>query len=82
MTNKEEYYKWIDENDSYPEHSHKFIVALYNTYKGVEAYHRYFGPFDTRQEAKVFSAIYKQNYTKPGFITKTRIFPLCQVCDT
>ena len=77
--NKDVYYDWIKENDTYPEHSHKYLVALYNTYNGIEASHRYFGPFNTREEAKVFAAIYKEEYTKPGLITRTRILPLCEV---
>ncbi len=27
--NKDEYYDWIDSQDTYPEHSHKWIVGLY-----------------------------------------------------
>jgi hypothetical protein len=54
-------------------------VGLYNKYEGVEALHRYFGPFDTREDAKVFAADYKDKYTKPGFISRTKIFPLCEV---
>ncbi len=73
------YYDWIDENDTYPKHSHKWIVGLYNKYEGVEALHRYFGPFDTREDAKVFAADYKDKYTKPDFITRSKIFPLCEV---
>jgi hypothetical protein len=45
--NKDAYYEWIDENDTYPKHSHKWIVGLYNKYESVEALHRYFGPFET-----------------------------------
>jgi hypothetical protein len=26
---REEYYKWIEENDTYPEHSHQWIVKTY-----------------------------------------------------
>ena len=79
MMNKEAYYDWIDENDSYPEHSHKWIVGLYNKYEGVEALHRYFGVFETKEEAKVFAAEYREKYTKPGFISSVRVFPLCEV---
>ena len=50
--NKDAYYDWIDENDTYPEHSHKWIVGLYNKYEGVEGLHRYFGVFETKEEAK------------------------------
>lgn len=77
--NKDAYYNWIDENDTYPKHSHKWIVGLYNKYEGVEALHRYFGPFDTKEDAKVFAADYRDKYTKPDFITRSKIFPLCEV---
>ena len=77
--NKDEYYSWIAENDTYPEHSHKFIVGLYNKYEGVRALHRYFGPFGTQKEAREWAADYKDKYTKPGFITEIRIFPICDV---
>ena len=77
--NKDAYYDWIDENDTYPEHSHKFFVALYTKYEGLEALHRYFGTFGTREEAKVFAADYKDKYTKPEFISRTKIFPMCEV---
>jgi hypothetical protein len=77
--NKDAYYDWIDENDTYPSHSHKWIVGLYNKYEGVEALHRYFGPFETKNEAWVFAADYRDKYTKPGFISKTKIFPMCEV---
>jgi hypothetical protein len=73
------YYDWIDENDTYPEHSHKWIVGLYNKYEGVEALHRYFGVFETREDAKVFAADYREKYTKSDFITRSKIFPLCEV---
>jgi hypothetical protein len=77
--NKDAYYEWIDENDTYPKHSHKWIVALYNKYESVEALHRYFGPFETREEAKIFISHYKEEYVKPNFITHSKIFPLCEV---
>jgi hypothetical protein len=59
--NKDAYYDWIDENDTYPEHSHKWIVGLYNKYEGVEGLHRYFGVFETKEEAKVFANIQNQD---------------------
>ena len=77
--NKDAYYDWIAENDSYPEHSHKWIVGLYNKYEGVEALHRYFGPFEDRVEAKIFIQHYKEEYVEPDFITRSKIFPLCEV---
>jgi hypothetical protein len=77
--NKDAYYDWIAENDTYPKHSHKWIVGLYNKYEGVEALHRYFGPFDTREDAKIFIQHYKEEYVKPDFITRSKIFPLCEV---
>ena len=78
---KEEYYKWIESNDFYPEHSHQWIVGVYNKYKGVEAVHRYFGTFTNRNEAKIFASNYRDKFTKPGFITRVKIFPLCEVVD-
>jgi hypothetical protein len=77
--NKDSYYDWIAENDTYPEHSHQFFVALYTKYEGIEAIHRYFGTFPTREEAKVFATNYRDKYTKSGFITMTRVFAMCEV---
>ena len=81
MMNKDAYYDWIAENDTYPEHSHKFIVGVYNKYEEVKGLHRYFGPFDTNKHARVFAAEYRDKYTKPGFIVDIRVFPLCEVID-
>lgn len=77
--NKDEYYDWIDSQDTYPEHNHKFIVGLYNNSGSSEFLHRYFGTFDTKEEAKIFAANYREKYTKPGFISSVRVFPLCEV---
>ena len=79
--NKDAYYSWIEDNDTYPEHSHKWIVGLYNKYEGVEAFHRYFGTFETKLQAKEFAADYKEKYTKPDFISSVRCFPLCEVVE-
>ena len=49
--NKDEYYCWIESQDTYPEHSHKWIVGLYNGGR-CEFLHRYFGPFETKLQAK------------------------------
>jgi hypothetical protein len=55
-------------------------VGLYTPDGGrFDMLHRYFGPFDTKQEAKVFATNYKKTYTKPGFISSVRVFPLCEV---
>jgi hypothetical protein len=75
---KEEYYEWVNSQDTYPEHHHKFIVALYTGERG-QILHRYVGPFEDRVDAKVFIQHYKEEYTKPGFITKSSIIPLCEV---
>ena len=78
--NKDEYYDWIAENDSYPEHSHKWIVGLYTPDGGrFDMLHRYFGPFEDKLQAKEFAANYREKYTKPGFISSMRVFPLCEV---
>ncbi len=75
---KDEYYSWIAENDTYPEHSHKWIVELY-TGLSVDSYFRSLGPFDTKEDAHKFSQHYKKTYTKRGFIYRASIKPLCEV---
>lgn len=51
--NKDEYYDWIAENDTYPEHSHKWIVGLYTPDGGrFDMLHRYFGPLKTNFRQK------------------------------
>jgi hypothetical protein len=79
--NKEAYYKYIGENDTYPSHSHKWIVRTYiDSYDGVdEEFYRNFGPFGTKEEAKEFIRNYKINYTTRKFITKYHVQPLCEV---
>ena len=78
--NKDEYYDWIDSQDTYPEHSHKWIVGLYTPDGGrFDMLHRYFGPFEDKLQAKEFAANYREKYTKPGFISSIKIFPLCSV---
>jgi len=55
--NKDAYYDWIAENDIYPEHSHKWIVGLYTPDGGrFDFLHRYFGPFETQDQPRVFAA--------------------------
>ena len=78
--NKDEYYDWIESHYTYPEHSHKWIVGLYNGGR-CDHLHRYFGPFETKLQAKEFAADYKEKYTKPGFISSVRVFPLCEVVE-
>jgi hypothetical protein len=80
--NKDAYYDWIDSQDSYPEHSHKWIVGLYTPDGGrFDMLHRYFGPFEDKLQAKEFAANYREKYTKPGFISSIRVFPLCEVVE-
>jgi hypothetical protein len=83
--NKEDYYKYIEENDTYPPHSHKWIARTYTTernYIPVETlFYRNFGPFETKEEASEFIADYKMKYTTRGFITRTSIEPLCEALE-
>ena len=81
MMDKEEYYKHIEENDTYPEHSHKWIVRTYiDSYDGaVEEFYRNFGTFETKEEAKEFIENYKVKYTTKGFIARYSIQGLCEV---
>ena len=74
--NRKEYHKHIEENDFYPEHSHKWIVR---TYTGGELFYRNFGTFETKEEAKEFILNYKKTYTTKGFITRYIIQGLCEV---
>ena len=74
--NREEYYKHIEENDFYPEHSHKWIVR---TYTGDKLFYRNFGPFETKDEALLFIGGYKMKYTTQGFITRWTVQALCEV---
>ena len=76
MMDKEEYYKHIEENDTYPEHSHKWIVR---TYTGDKLFYRNFGTFETKEEAKEFIENYKVKYTTKGFITRHSIQGVCEV---
>jgi hypothetical protein len=76
MMSKEEYYKWIEENDTYPKHSHQWIVK---TYIYNQMFYRNFGPFETKKEAKEFIKNYKAKYTTKGFITQCSIEALCEV---
>jgi hypothetical protein len=79
--NKEAYYKHIEENDTYPSHSHKWIVITYiDSYDGaVKELYRNFGTFETKEEAKEFIENYKVKYTTKGFITRYIIQGLCEV---
>ena len=75
---KSEYQKWIEEQDTYPEHSHKWIVRTYidSDDGAIEVFYRNFGPFETKEEASKFIAFYKVKYTTKGFITRTSIQPI------
>ena len=79
--NREEYYKYIEENDSYPEHTHQWIVRTYiDTYDGTDKmFYRNFGPFETKEKAKEFIENYKVKYTTKGFITRWSVQALCGV---
>ena len=76
MMDREEYYKYIEENDTYPEHSHKWIVR---TYTGDKLFYRNFGTFESKEEAKEFIENYKVKYTTKGFITRYSIQGVCEV---
>jgi hypothetical protein len=82
MMDKEEYYKYIEEKDTYPSHSHKWIVKTFtdtSDFNPNELFYRNFGPFETKEEAKEFIENYKVKYTTKGFITRWYVQPLCGV---
>ena len=77
---KEEYYKWIESKDSYPEHSHQWIVRTYtdtSDFNPNELFYRNFGPFETQAKARSWIDNYKKQYTKPGFISRVSIEAIC-----
>lgn len=82
-TAKEAYHNWVYSQDHYPEHDHKWMVAFYSapTEEYPEFLHRYFGPFETRLEAKVWASNYREQYVEKGFLSRTKIYPLCQVVE-
>jgi hypothetical protein len=81
MITKEEYYRYLEEKDTYPSHSHNWIVRTYiDSYDGaIEEFYRNFGPFNTKKEATEFISNYKTKYTTKGFITSYNIQPLCSI---
>ena len=85
MMDREEYYKYIEENDTYPSHSHKWIVRTYTfgPFSDVggkkDMFYRTFGTFETKEEAKEFIENYRVKYTTKGFITRYSIQGLCEV---
>jgi len=82
---KEAYYEYISQNDSYPEHSHQWVVTTYiadpreGNNKGKPAFYRNFGPFDSKETAKEWIESYKAKYTTRRFITKYEVLGLCEV---
>lgn len=77
----ESYREWVDSQDSYPEHNHKWLVAFYSaaTERYPEFLHRNFGPFETQLEAKAWASEYRKKYVEKGFLSRTMIYPLCEV---
>jgi len=82
MMDTEEYFRCMimcycgtEKNDTYPSHSHKWIVRTYTS----EEFYRNFGTFETKEEAKEFIENYKVKYTTKGFITRYSIQGVCEV---
>lgn len=73
-----DYYKWVDGNDSYPEHSHQFVVMAYTEERPDQLY-RVFGPFQSYGDADAWFRDYRDKYTDTGFIKKFSIVPMCEV---
>jgi len=78
---KEEYYKWVEKNDTYPHHSHKWVVKTYTTGPEGEQnlFFRTFGLFETKDEAIKWIREYRAKYTTIGFITRCSFEPICEV---
>jgi len=82
MMDREAYYKYIEGKDTYPSHSHKWIVRTFtdtSDFNANELFYRTFGPFETKEEAKEFIENYKVKYTTKGFITRYSIQGVCEV---
>lgn len=76
-TNREQWFEYINQNDSYPKHSHQWTVVL--KVGKPRKFFRSFGPFPSKKLAKDWVLSYKKKYTKPGFITGWELLPLCQI---
>ena len=75
-TEREDYLQWVSENDSYPEHSHQYLVSSY--VGSPKRFYRNFGPFDSQDEAMNWMGEYVKKYTTKGFITEYRAMPVCE----
>lgn len=61
---------------NYPEHDHQFIVSFY------ESGHldRNFGPFSTREEAKLWARQFNTTYARPGERRRYHHYSIVPVC--
>jgi hypothetical protein len=76
---KAEFHKRVYQNDSYPPHSHTFVVCLYTRWLGKEVVHRFLGPFNSREVAWDWGKAYIKRYTEPCFIVRMEVMPMCEV---
>jgi len=74
---RDNYHQWVSENDSYPKHSHQYIVSSY--VGSPKRFYRNFGPFDSQDDAMGWMREYVKKYTTKGFITGYRTMPVCEV---
>jgi uncharacterized protein YozE (UPF0346 family) len=74
---RDNYHQWVSENDSYPKHSHQYIVSSY--VGSPKRFYRNFGPFDSQDDAMGWMREYIKKYTTKGFITEYRTMPVCEV---
>jgi hypothetical protein len=73
---RNDYLQWVSENDSYPTHSHLYIITSY--VGSPKRFYRNFGPFNSQEEAMSWMREYVKKYTTKGFITEYRTMPVCE----
>ena len=73
---REGWLEQVEQNDSYPKHSHQYIVSSY--VGSPKRFYRSFGPFKSQEEAMKWMGEYVKKYTTKGFITEYRTMPVCE----
>lgn len=73
---REGWLEQVEQNDSYPKHSHQYVVSSY--VGSPKRFYRSFGPFKSQEEAMKWMSDYVKKYTTKGFITEYRTMPVCE----
>lgn len=73
---RESWLEQVEQNDSYPKHSHQYIVSSF--VGSPKRFYRNFGPFNSQEEAMSWMREYVKKYTTKGFITEYRTMLVCE----